>query len=92
MKDINKKELKAFIKSRAYEDLRKSQRKQVIVVQILSSIILLLLGATFWQIIILIISTELILEIVSRKVSKIKNDKYEQEYLDIMNKREKYGN
>jgi predicted GTPase len=46
MKDINKKELKAFIKSRAYEDLRKLQRKQVIAVQILSSIILLLLGAT----------------------------------------------
>ncbi len=85
MSNIDQKELKSFIKSRAFEDLRKLQRKQVIAVQIFSSIILFLLGATIWHIIILVIATELILEIVSKKVSKKKNNKYRQEYLDITN-------
>jgi len=84
MNDIDKKELKSFIQSRAIEDLRKSQRKQVIAVQIISSIIIFLLGATIWHIVILVIATELILEIVSRKICKKKNDKYRQEYLDIV--------
>jgi len=84
MNDIDKKELKSFIQSRAIEDLRKLQRKQVIAVQIISSIIIFLLGATIWHIVILVIATELILEIVSREISKKKNDKYRQEYLDIV--------
>jgi len=83
MNDIDKKELKTFIKSRAFEDLRKFQRKQVIAIQVFSSLIIFLLGATIWHIIILIITTELILKIVSRKVSKKKNSEYKQEYLDI---------
>jgi len=52
MNDIDKKELKTFIKSRAFEDLRKFQRKQVIAIQVFSSLIIFLLGATIWHIII----------------------------------------
>jgi len=85
MSEINRKELNAFIKSRANEDLRKSKTRQIIFVQIFSSIILFLLGASIWHIVVLIIATELIIKIIHRKVSKNKSDKYKQEYLNIVN-------